>query len=78
MKYIVCYVTCTTQKLSKFLIINGFEPYLKTNEMNNYMIDSLLKTDVSNKQKAMTKQLENKAKAIIQTYQQCLINNKMR
>ncbi len=50
----------------------------KTNEMNNYMIDSLLKTDVSNKQKAMTKQLENKAKAIIQTYQQCLINNKMR
>jgi len=50
----------------------------KTNEMNYYMTDSLLKTDVSNKQKAMIKQLETKAKAIIQMYQQCLINNKMR
>ena len=50
----------------------------KTIDMYDYMQDSLFKTDLSVKKSAITKQLETKAKAIIQTYQQCLINNKMK
>ncbi len=48
------------------------------NALHNYMNDSLLKNDLTNKKPPVTKQMEAKAKAIIQTYQQCLINNKMK
>ena len=50
----------------------------KSNELCNYMNDSLLKTDLLHKKPDVVKQMETKAKAIIQTYQQCLINNKMK
>ena len=50
----------------------------KANDLFNYKKDSLLKTDLIIKNPLIAKQMETKAKAIIQTYQQCLINNKMR
>lgn len=42
-----------------------------------YKTDSLLHHDLSKKEPAVKQQMENKAKAIIQTYQQSIINNKM-
>ena len=50
----------------------------KSIELCNYMNDSLLKNDLLHKKPDVVKQMETKAKAIIQTYQQCLINNKMK
>ena len=50
----------------------------KSIELCNYMNDSLLKIDLLHKKPEVVKQMETKAKAIIQTYQQCLINNKMK
>ncbi len=50
----------------------------KSNELCNYMNDSLLKIDLLHKNPDVVKQMETKAKAIIQTYQQCLINDKMK
>ena len=50
----------------------------KSIELCNYMNDSLLKIDLLHKKPDIVKQMETKAKAIIQTYQQSLINNKMK
>jgi phosphoglycerol transferase MdoB-like AlkP superfamily enzyme len=49
----------------------------KATDLFNYQKDSLLKDNLILKEARITKQMENKAKAIIQTYQESLINNKM-
>lgn len=49
----------------------------KTNEMYNYQTDSLLKQNLINTEKEILNKMESKTKAIIQTYQQSLINNRM-
>jgi arylsulfatase A-like enzyme len=49
----------------------------KATDLFHYAKDSMLKNDLITKDTAVTKAMENKTKAIIQTYQQSLINNKM-
>ncbi len=49
----------------------------KTTELYNYKTDSLLKQNLIETNKAALTKMETKVKAIIQTYQQSLINNKM-
>lgn len=49
----------------------------KASDMYNYKNDSLLKNDLLAKQPERAKEMENRIKAIIQTYQQSLINNTM-
>jgi phosphoglycerol transferase MdoB-like AlkP superfamily enzyme len=49
----------------------------KGTELYYYKTDSLLKDNLVEKLPGITKSMERKAKAIIQTYQQSLINNKM-
>jgi len=49
----------------------------KANDLFHYSTDSLLKNDLFNKEPKISSGMENKVKAIIQTYQQSLINNKM-
>lgn len=49
----------------------------KANDLFHYSTDSLLKNDLLNKEPKISSGMENKVKAIIQTYQQSLINNKM-
>lgn len=46
-------------------------------DLYNYKKDSLLKNDLIKKEKDITQKMENSVKAIIQTYQQSLINNTM-
>ena len=46
-------------------------------DLYHYTTDSLLKNDLFIKERLISTAMENKAKAIIQTYQQSLINNKM-
>ena len=46
-------------------------------DLYNYSKDSVLKFDLRAKESVHAKAMESKAKAIIQTYQQSLINNKM-
>ncbi len=50
----------------------------KTTDTYNYITDSLLKNNLSITEPILTKELENKTKAIIQTYQQSLIHNMQR
>ena len=50
----------------------------KSNELCNYYTDSLLKENLILKKQEIARGMEKKAKAIIQTYQQSLINNKMK
>ncbi len=49
----------------------------KATNLYHYTNDSLLKNDLLNQDPAISSRMENEAKAIIQTYQQSLINNKM-
>jgi phosphoglycerol transferase MdoB-like AlkP superfamily enzyme len=49
----------------------------KTTEMYNYINDSMLQKNVVGINKELQQQMELKSKAIIQSYQQCLIKNKM-
>ena len=49
----------------------------KATDLYNFSTDSLLSNNLIAKEKALASRMENKTKAIIQTYQQCLINNKM-
>ena len=49
----------------------------KAAELCHYPTDSLLKQDLLAKHPKLVKKLEQRTKAIIQTYQQSLINNKM-
>ncbi len=49
----------------------------KATDLYNLSTDSLLRTNLIDKDAALVKQMEQKTKAIIQTYQQALINNKM-
>ncbi len=49
----------------------------KATDLYHFTTDSLLKNNLLNKEPAISSRMENKAKAIIQTYQQSLINNKM-
>ena len=49
----------------------------KAIELYNFGKDSLLEHNLLIAKAELTKKLERKAKAIIQTYQQSLINNKM-
>lgn len=49
----------------------------KASDLYNYKNDSLLKNDLIKKEKEIAQQMENSIKAIIQTYQQSLINNTM-
>jgi phosphoglycerol transferase MdoB-like AlkP superfamily enzyme len=49
----------------------------KANDLYHFTTDSLMRNDLFNKEPAISARMENKAKAIIQTYQQSLINNKM-
>ncbi len=49
----------------------------KATDLHNFIKDSLLKNDMFTKALGTEGKLENRAKAIIQTYQQSLINNKM-
>jgi len=49
----------------------------QTTEMYNYKTDSMLQNNVVGINKKLQAQMELKLKAIIQTYQQCLIKNKM-
>ena len=49
----------------------------KSSELYSYKKDSLLKNNLLTKEKHVVTELELKTKAIIQTYQQSLINNKM-
>lgn len=49
----------------------------KATYLYKYTTDSLLQTNLINTNADIAKKMENKAKAIIQTYQQSLINNKM-
>lgn len=46
-------------------------------DLYNYKSDSLLKNDLIRKEKVVAKKMENSVKAIIQTYQQSMINNTM-
>lgn len=50
----------------------------KSGELCNYFNDSLLKTNLLKAKPDVAEQMETKAKAIIQTYEQSLINNKMK
>lgn len=49
----------------------------KSLDLYNFKEDSLLQNNLLIKDSAIAKKMEDRAKAIIQTYQQCLINNKM-
>ncbi len=49
----------------------------KANDLYHFTTDSLMRNDLFSKEPAISARMENKAKAIIQTYQQSLINNKM-
>ncbi len=49
----------------------------KATDLYNYKNDSLLKNDLIKEKSEQAKKMENHVKAIIQTYQQSLINNKM-
>jgi len=49
----------------------------KATDLYHYTTDSLLKDNLYNKEPEVSASMENKIKAIIQTYQQSLINNKM-
>ncbi len=49
----------------------------KASDLYNYKNDSLLKNDLLAKETGIAKKMENTIKAVIQTYQQSLINNKM-
>jgi len=49
----------------------------KATELYNFKLDSLLQNNLLSKDTLVTKKMENRTKAIIQTYQQSLINNKM-
>lgn len=62
------------------LIENGYSLQFdgdKTNDLYYYQADSLLQNNLMSKEPAIAKKMENKVKAIIQTYQQSLINNRM-
>jgi phosphoglycerol transferase MdoB-like AlkP superfamily enzyme len=78
----------TNSKHFAFIYKNGISQLIENNyllqfdgdidrDLYNYRTDSLLRYDVFNKEPEITKQMENRTKAIIQTYQQSLINNKM-
>ena len=56
------------------LLFDGEKPI----DMYYYKTDSMLKTDLSVKRKEVEMKMETKAKAIIQSYQQSLITNKMK
>ena len=49
----------------------------KAINLYNFRNDSLLKNNLMNSEAGVSQKMENKTKAIIQTYQQSLINNKM-
>lgn len=49
----------------------------KKNDLYYYKTDSLLKTNLNIKESIILQNMESKTKAIIQTYQQSIINNKM-
>lgn len=49
----------------------------KANDLFNFRNDSLFQNNLITKDSIITRKMENKAKAIIQTYQQSLITNKM-
>lgn len=49
----------------------------KATDLYHFTSDSLLKDNLIDKEPAISTRMENKTKAIIQTYQQSLINNKM-
>jgi phosphoglycerol transferase MdoB-like AlkP superfamily enzyme len=50
----------------------------KKTDLYYYKTDSLLQHDISSVQPVITKKMENRTKAIIQTYQQSILNNKMK
>ncbi|MCE9540378.1 MAG: LTA synthase family protein, partial [Bacteroidetes bacterium] len=49
----------------------------KANDLYHFTTDSLMRNDLFSREPTISTGMENKAKAIIQTYQQSLINNKM-